>query len=221
MNFYRLNKKSPKIIITLSVILFIFICLTVMFFPKIRQCFTYYKVFVSHTTRIKNEEGRICEAFALNTLSHKPKRIVFPLNGSGDTLSIGYARLVLDPNEIIKISYHRITEDYTVTSIKDQPESDHRFISLERLRHYLSDSVLVPLAPFESLDDQKRYTLEIKMTGIALTAINLLSEDGKKDNDQTPLKSLFKEFLELTGYGRKEFSVKSRPFSLDEIYPGP
>ena len=128
---------------------------------------------------------------------------------------------VASRTEIVKISYHRITEDYLLTSTENQPERDRRFIAKEKLLQYLSDSLFIDLAPFDSLDPQKKYTLEIKLTGITLTTLNLLSEDGKVENNQTPLKSLFKQFLNLTGYGRKEFTVKSRPFSLDEIYPGP
>jgi len=123
--------------------------------------------------------------------------------------------------EILKISYHRITENYLLASSDKKSGRDRQFISKDKLRQYFSDSVFIPLAPFDSLNRQKSYTLVIKITGIALTALNLLSEDGKNEDNQTPLKSLFKEFLNLTGYGRKEFTVKSRSFSLDEIYPGP
>lgn len=123
--------------------------------------------------------------------------------------------------EVMKISYHRITENYILTSSADPPGTDRRFIALDKLLGYLSDSVFVPLAPFGSLDARRKYTLETKITGIALTAINLLSEDEPDRDNRSALKSLFKSFLNLTGYGRKEFSVKSRAFSLDEIYPGP
>jgi len=122
---------------------------------------------------------------------------------------------------IVKISYHRITEDYLLTSTENQPECDRRFIAKDKLLQFLSDSVFIALAPFDSLDRQKKHTLEIKLTGITLTALNLLSENDNTEDSQTPLKSLFKQFLNLTGYGRKEFTVNSRPFSLDEIYPEP
>ncbi|MFZ5979572.1 MAG: DUF4390 domain-containing protein [Candidatus Zixiibacteriota bacterium] len=123
-------------------------------------------------------------------------------------------------SEIMKISYHRITENYLLSSSEKQPDRNRRFLAFDKLFDYLSDSVMVILTPFDSLDNQKRYTLEIKITGITLTALNLISGDDQDEDNQTALKSLFKEFLNLTGYGRKEFKVKSRPFSLEEIFPG-
>ena len=124
-------------------------------------------------------------------------------------------------NDALKISYRQITEDFYLTNLISEPGREHRFIAREELEEYLKDSVLVGLVEIDSLDTDKRYTLEIEITSVTLTALNLLSDGGGADSTQSALKSLFKEFLKLTGYGRRDLSVKSRPFSLDEIVPGP
>jgi len=124
-------------------------------------------------------------------------------------------------DDALKISYRRITEDFYITRLISEPDRELRFISREELENYLKDSVLVSLVTIDSLDADKRFTLEIEITSITLTTLNLLSDGGGADSTQSALKSLFKEFLKLTGYGRRELSVKSRPFSLDEVFPGP
>lgn len=99
-NTYLMNKLKKNII---SVIIFIFVCLIVTNFSSMHQCFSYYKVFGSPTSRIANKEGKVCEVSTLNTLSYKPKKIEFPSSDSNTNLSLGYAKFVLEPKEIIKI----------------------------------------------------------------------------------------------------------------------
>ncbi|MBN1213125.1 MAG: DUF4390 domain-containing protein [candidate division Zixibacteria bacterium] len=131
------------------------------------------------------------------------------------------SRTVVRTDDALKISYRQITEDFYVSSMISTPDRQHRFISREELEEYLKDSILVGLADIDSLDSHQRYTLEIEITSITLTALNLLSDGSGADSTQSALKSLFKEFLKLTGYGRRDLSVKSRAFSLEEIFPGP
>ena len=131
------------------------------------------------------------------------------------------SRTITRSGDALKISYSRITEDYYTNRLDRGPETERRFVSLQELEDYLRDSVTSELAELDSLDTHLKYTLEIEITSVTLTALNQLSDGNGFDSNQSALKSLFNEFLKLTGYGRRELSVKSRPFSLDEVFPGP
>jgi hypothetical protein len=131
------------------------------------------------------------------------------------------SRTIARTGDALKISYRRITEDFYTNRMVRESEPERRFISREELEEYLKDSITVCLAELDSLDAHLKYTLEIEITSITLTALNQLSDGDAADSNQSALKSLFNEFLKLTGYGRRELSVKSRPFSLDEVFPGP
>lgn len=131
------------------------------------------------------------------------------------------SRTVTGTRDILNINYRQVTENYHARLQSCDTACEHRFITLEKLEQYLKDSLYIGLAAIDSLDKHQHYLLEIKITSISLTTLNLLTRDESPDSTQSTLKSLFKGFLDLTGYGRKEFSLKSRPFSLDEIYPVP
>lgn len=107
-NTYLMNK-STKIILVISVIIFVFVCLTVANYSRIYQCFSYYKVFVSQTGRIANKEGKVCEVSKLNTISHKPQKVELSSSDSNNNLSLGYASLALELKEIIKIRLSGLT----------------------------------------------------------------------------------------------------------------
>jgi hypothetical protein len=63
--------------------------------------------------------------------------------------------------------------------------------------------------------------MELKITTISLTLINMASADNESSNGGSPIKSLFNSFLDLTNYGREEIKAKSRNFVLDELYREP
>ncbi|MDD5425061.1 MAG: DUF4390 domain-containing protein [candidate division Zixibacteria bacterium] len=131
------------------------------------------------------------------------------------------SRTVTGNRDILNISYRQVTENYYTCLQSCDTACEHRFITLEKLKQYLKDSLYIGLVAIDSLDKHQHYLLEIKITSISLTTLNLLTRDEFSDSTRSTLKSLFKGFLDLTGYGRKEFSLKSRSFSLDEIYPVP
>ncbi len=120
---------------------------------------------------------------------------------------------------LVKIGYRIVTEDF---SLSDGPlglEDDRHFVSLARLHQFLSDSIVVDLAAYKELDRRHRYVLKIKLTCISLTDFNLAADNNSSEGSGSPVKYLFTHFLRLTGFGREEYSVETRPFPLSEISP--
>ena len=149
-NTYFMNK-SIKIILVISVIIFIFVCLTVANFSSIYQCFSYYKVFVSQTSRITNKEGKVCEVSKLNTISHKPQKVEFSSSDSNTNLSLGYARFVLEPKKLIKIRLSGLVlifecEGYTIGFLP--PKKPRAFSDIEYVTYFKRE--LLPEDAFDS-----------------------------------------------------------------------
>ncbi|MFQ6007938.1 MAG: DUF4390 domain-containing protein [Candidatus Zixiibacteriota bacterium] len=117
----------------------------------------------------------------------------------------------------MKIEYRIVTEDYVVSAPKLGLAGDRCFLSLAKLHHFLNDSVEVNLADCSALFPDKRYVLELKVTCILLTTLNLASNADTTTETSSPLKYLFRKFLSITGFGRDEYFAKSRPFSVTEL----
>lgn len=118
---------------------------------------------------------------------------------------------------VIKIGYRIVTEDYSLSAGQLGLGDGRHFVSLARLHQFLSDSIIVNLAAFKALNPSRRYTLKIKLTCISLTDFNLAGDGNSSDETGSPIKYLFTQFLRLTGFGRDEYTVETRPFSLSEI----
>ena len=130
-------------------------------------------------------------------------------------------RKVATQSRTLLISNRPVTEDYVVTIAEADSNSAGPFISFGELHRYLRDSVEIVLTDLDSLVPHLRYALELRISTIHLTDMNLSSPRGlEEDQSEPPVRFLFRQFLELTGYGRDEFSTKSRRFSLGEIPAG-
>jgi hypothetical protein len=117
----------------------------------------------------------------------------------------------------MRIGYRIVTEDYVVSAQKLGSAGDRCFLSLAKLHQYLNDSVVVNLADCSALQPGIRYELELKAVCILLTALNLASGTDTTAETSSPLKYLFQKFLNITGFGRDEYSAVSRPFSVTEL----
>jgi hypothetical protein len=125
---------------------------------------------------------------------------------------------VTETEETVRMSYHLVTHDYALTSTYAGWHNRH-FPTLDLLTAFLADSINAPLLPTDSMNGGKRYTLDLKITTIAVTGFNPTPESADSSGSDSPLRFLFKKFLSLTGFGRREFETKSRPFSRSEILP--
>lgn len=122
---------------------------------------------------------------------------------------------------LFRIGYRIVTENYSLSGGQISPGDERRFVSLPHLHQFLSDSIIVDVFPLDRLDQRHRYTLKIDLICIALTDLNLAADGDSSDKPRSPLKYLFTQFLRLTGFGREEHTVETRPFSPSEIAPEP
>jgi len=118
--------------------------------------------------------------------------------------------------EAVAIGFRLLTEEYTLTPFPiDTSSKELRFISLAKLHQYLADSIEVFLLKSDKLDKGKSYKVELKTNAIALTTLNLISSEN--NNNESPVKFLFRKFLDITSYGREEKTTSSVPFKLSDL----
>jgi len=129
------------------------------------------------------------------------------------------AEEVAKSSGLVKIGYRIVTEDFSLSAGKFDLGDDRHFVSLARLHQFLSDSIVIDLATYKELDRRRRYVLKIKLTCISLTNFNLAADNDSSEEPGSPVKYLFTQFLRLTGFGRDEYTIETRPFSLSEISP--
>ena len=129
------------------------------------------------------------------------------------------AEEVAKSSNLVKIGYRIITEDFSLSAGQLGLGDDRHFVSLARLHQFLSDSIVVDLAAYKELGIRRQYVLKIKLTCISLTNFNLAADNNSSEEPGSPVKYLFTQFLRLTGFGRDEYTVETRPFSLSEISP--
>lgn len=129
------------------------------------------------------------------------------------------AEEVAKSSNLVKIGYRITTEDFSLSAGQLGLGDDRHFVSLARLHQFLSDSIVVDLAAYKELDRRRRYVLKIELTCISLTNFHLAADNNSSEEPGSPVKYLFAQFLRLTGFGRDEYTVETRPFSLSEISP--
>lgn len=113
------------------------------------------------------------------------------------------------------VGYHLLSEEYSVTySPPDTTANEHRFAAIAGLHNFLADSVVIPVIHRDSVDSDRRYYIEITITCISMTSLNLASSEKSGDY---PMKYLFGQFLDLTNYGRDELVISSDIFRISEL----
>ena len=117
----------------------------------------------------------------------------------------------------VRIGQRAATEDFEVTVSGKAFEVSRILPSLPRLHQHLSDSQVVVLAGIDRLSAGVYYLLELKITCVSLTKANLAFDDDSGREAKSPIKYLFKKFLQMTDFGREEFHAESAPFSLSDI----
>ena len=122
---------------------------------------------------------------------------------------------------VLKVGYHPVTEEYLIESSDEAGSEPKHFLSLAALYAHLRDSVECCLAVLDSLDSGRRHQLELKVTTVALTDLTPAAVEEPEGDDGSPISFLFRQFLSLTGYGRKEYRTVSRPFALSELDTAP
>lgn len=131
------------------------------------------------------------------------------------------SQLVDQRSGLIRIGHRLVTEDFLLTDMTDDTARQVTFLSLAKLHKYLADSIVIDLCPVDSLQKQQKYFIELKLTCISLTSINLAADGKTVSESDSPIKYLFKKFLEATDFGREDYAIRSRLFSKSEITPHP
>lgn len=118
----------------------------------------------------------------------------------------------------VLLAYQVATEQYTLSIGLKDSIVDIWFPSLARVSAYLTDSLGLPIIPLDSLSPSQRYEVKLRVTAISIAGMSL--EDPEEGSGSgSPLGFLFRQFLEITGYGREDYSTKSRQFSISELTP--
>lgn len=118
-----------------------------------------------------------------------------------------------------RIGYRLGTDDFHLVSRMEETSLERRFISASEMHRFLADSVTLDLTSVQSLDQNKRYYVEVKLTCVSLTSLNVAESGESPQTDQSAMKWLFESFLDLTNFGREDYQVRSRLFSLSELTP--
>ncbi|MBU0984430.1 MAG: hypothetical protein KKA42_11205, partial [candidate division Zixibacteria bacterium] len=118
----------------------------------------------------------------------------------------------------LRITYRPVSESFELQNSLSPTAPPRTFLSILSLRNHLRDSVEIRLLPMDSLNPESHYVLHLEITSISLTDINLAPSEESREAT-SPLTYLFRSFLEATGYGRRDYETRSRPFSLSETNP--
>ncbi|RKX22901.1 MAG: hypothetical protein DRP45_11015, partial [Candidatus Zixiibacteriota bacterium] len=131
------------------------------------------------------------------------------------------SRHICDTNRTYRISYQPIAEDYAISILDDTLTKNRQFGSLANVFQFLQDSVDICLASVDSLDTQSRYVVAMNVTAVTLTAFNIATPGESENSEESPVEYLFRQFLDLTNYGRMGYETQSRPFSLADLSTTP
>lgn len=126
-------------------------------------------------------------------------------------------RTASEAGEAIQISYRILTEDFVVRFPSRPGDSGKLAGNAGELSSFLADSLIVALSDPETRGTERTYRLDLQVTTIYLTDLNILAGRDAADSASAPLEYLFRQFLDVTGYGRAEISYSSRPFRLTDV----
>jgi hypothetical protein len=116
----------------------------------------------------------------------------------------------------IRLSYQKITGEFRLAGM-DTAQTPGTFPSLAGLYRYLTDSIEVCVTRIDRLDRTRIHVADLKVTAISLTDLNLSEELVAGSGPASPFRYLFRQFLLLTDYGRREYQVRSRGFRISEL----
>ncbi len=126
-------------------------------------------------------------------------------------------KVVAEAAATIKLGYRIGTSDFFVSDSRSDSSKEQLFTSLAALHQYLSDSIVSPVTRIADLEPQGRFAVELRISCISLSDLNLLANGGSRGESMSPIKALFRQFLNLTSFGRATVVIRSRDFSLSEV----
>lgn len=116
----------------------------------------------------------------------------------------------------VKLSFRKITNEF-VLSNSDSNWTERAFTSLEELSKNMSESEGLCLGAIRQFDPESRHVVVLQVTTISLTDLNLAERPSDTTESESPVRFLFRQFLHLTDYGRRQVTARTRPFLLSEL----
>lgn len=117
-----------------------------------------------------------------------------------------------------RLSYREVTSDFQLTAPNEsQTRSAVQFASLAPLYAFLRDSIDICVSQIDDLDSDQQAFLAFQVTAISLFDINLDHAGSDRDDSESPVKYMFRQFLRLTDYGRDQYSTRSPEFRIGDL----
>ena len=114
----------------------------------------------------------------------------------------------------VRVAYNNITSRFLVSADSTSLPGPATSLTQADLHLWLADSVSCLIDSDDKLDPERQYELKLDLEIVR----GLLSEMvGTPDGGESPIKLLFRGFVELTGLGRDDYSFKSVLFRLSEL----
>jgi len=127
-------------------------------------------------------------------------------------------RLVASAAFSLRISQRPLTEDFVLIDDLTGDSLGPPLVKTSQLLSYLRDSLFTRVMALDSLDRDRRYRPEFRLDVISLTLLNLTDrEQSAQGRGESPVRFLFRKFLDISGYGRRGFQTKTRSFRLGEL----
>ncbi|HOP08103.1 MAG TPA: DUF4390 domain-containing protein [candidate division Zixibacteria bacterium] len=126
-------------------------------------------------------------------------------------------RAVVEESGSFELNYRLITDRFEWNPSDSADSLLHSFSSLAKLHRFLADSILISIALNDRINNHNRYCLTLNAACISMTTFNLPESSDPASSGSSPLRFLFASFLELTGYGRSDFSTRSEPFKISDL----
>lgn len=117
-----------------------------------------------------------------------------------------------------RISYQIITKEYSIIKYSKNDSTIISANSILNLFKYLNNEIIIPTTPLDSIETSRQYFVEIQINMVTMTSFNIKSESERANAESSPITYFFEKFLEITNFGREEFTTRSRNFMLKELY---
>ena len=117
---------------------------------------------------------------------------------------------------MLRLSHQKISGEFRV-GFRDTLETVRIFPSLAGLYRFLSDSIEVHLVDLGMVDTTRVHFVELEVTAISLTDLNLSNDAVSGGALTSPFHFLFRQFLHITDYGREQHRTRSRDFLPSEL----
>lgn len=129
-----------------------------------------------------------------------------------------FSKILTSTRAAVLIS-HPLTEDIYRLRLVNFGDINREFKSQLELSDFLSDSLILKIAPKSLLENAVEASLRLAITSKSHSSNVLEGDPGRPGTgaDEEFFESLFSFFLNLIGFGQTSYRIVSPPFSLSEL----